>query len=234
MKNFVVSVSKLTDEYLMREACSMTFLGESHQSLLSIYKSEHSPARTQIFWISLTNIPLFVATHLIRHHVGSQPYQLTCRNDKNGGNPGLPQKLDKIKLQLSELMNHFRKGGVYTAEEHRMMDEMLAEMDWLKDNSDRQTPVNLGLCVNAQSLIDMAKLRLCCQASLETRQVFEAIRQQVCYVDSALAEMMVRKCIYRNGLCGEPNCCGYNSRPLFRIELEQYLKHFTLKQQGRL
>lgn len=234
MKDFIVSVRKLTDEELMREACGMTFLGESHQSLLSIYKSEHSPARTQMFWVTLENIPLFVSTHLLRHHVGSQPYQLTCRTDRNGGNPGLPAKLDELKAQLQELMSHFHKGGVYTAEQHQQMDKMLEEMDWLKYNADRETPVNLGLCLNAQSLIDMAKLRLCCQASFETRKVFEAIRYKISIVDEALAQMMVRKCIYRNGLCGEPRCCGYNSRPLFRIELEQYLKNFTQKQQGKL
>ena len=38
-----VTVRKYTDEALMRRACEMTFNGKSHQSLLSIYKSEHSP-----------------------------------------------------------------------------------------------------------------------------------------------------------------------------------------------
>ena len=233
MKDFIVSVRKLTDEELMREACGMTFLGESHQTLLSIYKSEHSPVRTQMFWVTLTNIPLFVSTHLLRHHVGSQPYQLTCRNDRKGGNPGLPFKMDMLKAQLQELMSHFHKGGVYTAEQHQKMDEMLEEMDWLKYNADRETPVNLGLCLNAQSLIDMAKLRLCCQASIETRKVFEHIRFKISEIDEALAQMMVRKCIYRNGLCGEPRCCGYNSSDLFKVELERYLENFTLKQQGK-
>jgi len=64
MKDFVVSVRKITDESLMREACEMTFLGNSSQKMLSIYKSEHSPVRTQIFWVTAKNIPLFVATHL--------------------------------------------------------------------------------------------------------------------------------------------------------------------------
>lgn len=234
MKDFTVSVRKLTDESLMREACEMTFLGESHQSLLSIYKSEHSPVRTQMFWITLQNIPLFVSTHLLRHHVGSQPYQLTCRTDRDGGNPGLPDKMEALKVKLKDLMSHFHKGSVYTAEQHQKMDEMLEEMDWLKYNADRETPVNLGLCVNAQSLIDMAKLRLCCQASFETRKVFEVIRYKISLIDNALAQMMVRKCIYRNGLCGEPRCCGYNSSALFKIELEQYLKNYTAKQQGKL
>lgn len=230
MKDFIVSVRKLTDEELMREACGMTFLGESHQSLLSIYKSEHSPARTQMFWITLKGIPLYVSTHLLRHHVGSQPYQLTCREDRNGGNPGLPAKMDVLKEKLTDLMSHFHKGGMYTGAQHSVMEEMLAEMDWLKENADRETPVNLGLCVNAQSLIDMAKLRLCNQASPMTRKVFEAIRQKISEVDNDLAQMMVRKCIYRNGICSEPRCCGYNSTPQFKVESEQYLSNYSEKQ----
>lgn len=234
MKDFIVSVRKLTDEALMREACEMTFLGESHQSLLSIYKSEHSPVRTQIFWITLKNIPLYISTHLIRHHVGSIPFQLTCRNDRPGGDPGLPAKVDAIKAQLTELLSHFHKGGVYTAVQHEEWTRICDELDWLKDNSDRKTPVNLGICVNAQSLIDMAKLRLCSQASEGTRIVFRAVKEKISEVDPDLAQMMVPKCIYRGSICGEPRCCGFNGTPKFREELKQYLSHFNSKQRGLL
>lgn len=96
MKDFTVSVRKLTDLELLQEACATTFLGTSHATLISLYKSEHSPVRTQLFWISLKNIPLFISTHLIRHHVGSVPFQLTCRDDRNGGNPNLIDKIDAV------------------------------------------------------------------------------------------------------------------------------------------
>lgn len=233
MKDFIVSVRKLTDEALMREACEMTFLGESHQSLLSIYKSEHSPVRTQLFWIKLKNIPLYISTHLIRHHVGSIPFQLTCRSDRDGGNPGLPAKIDAIKLQLTELLSHFHKGGVYTAVQHGEWERICEELDWLKDNSDRETPVNLGICVNAQSLIDIAKLRLCTGCAAKgTVVVFQAIKNEISKVDPDLASMMVRKCVYRNGLCGEPRCCGFNHTAAFDAELQEYVSHFSKKQIG--
>ena len=103
MKDFQVSVRKLTDLSLMREACEITFLGKSNQSLLSIYKTEHSPVRTQLFWVKLTSIPLYVSTHLLRHHVGSVPFQLSCRSDRNGGNPGLIEKLDEVINSISGL-----------------------------------------------------------------------------------------------------------------------------------
>lgn len=231
MKDFSVSVRKLTDETLMREACECTFLGESHQSLLSIYKSEHSPVRTQLFWIKLTSIPLFIATHLIRHHVGSVPFQLTCRDDKEGGNPGLIAKIDAVNEKLSMLMSMINSASYGTQEE--IIRSIIEELNWLKENADRYTPVNLGLCINAQSLLDMAKLRLCTgTAHAETVKVFKALKEEIKTVDPALATMMVRKCVYRNGLCGEPRCCGFNCTEAFTKELHDYRQNFSNKQMG--
>lgn len=219
MQDFTVSVRKITDIELMREACEMTFMGTSKQSLLSIYKSEHSPARTQLFWITAKSIPLFIATHLIRHHVGSTPFQLTCRDDRNGGNPNLKVRVDSI---VSNLKADLSK-----------VNDVIEELEWIKDNSDRYTPVNLGLFINAQSLIDIAKLRLCVgQAHKETIQVFNVIKDKVAEVDPDLANLMVVKCVYRGGICGEPKCCGYNSTKKFKEEMQNYISHYSTKQRG--
>lgn len=233
MKEFSVSVRKLTDEELMREACECTFLGKSNQSLLSIYKAEHSPARTQLFWVKMTDIPLFIATHLIRHHVGSVPFQLTCRDDRTGGNPGLIDKIDAINEKLAMLLSMINSSSYGTQES--MINGIIDELNWLKDNADRYTPVTLGLCINSQSLIDMAKLRLCTGcAHHETVAVFKALKAEIAKVDPALASLMVRKCVYRNGLCGEPRCCGFNHTPAFKVELSEYLAQYTNKQKGIL
>lgn len=231
MKDFTVSVRKLTDVNLLQEACATTFLGSSHATLISLYKAEHSPVRTQMFWISLKNIPLFISTHLIRHHVGSVPFQLTCRDDRNGGNPGLIQKIDSINEKLAVLLLMINQTS-YSAQEEAIQ-EIIEELNWLKDNADRYTPVNLSLCINAQSLIDMSKLRLCTGcAARETVIVFRAIKNEIAKIDPDLASMMVRKCVYRNGLCGEPRCCGFNNTPAFEAELRDYVSHFSKKQKG--
>lgn len=231
MKDFSVSVRKLTDVDLLREACATTFLGTSHASLSSLYKSEHSPVRTQMFWISLKNIPLFISTHLIRHHVGSVPFQLTCRDDRNGGNPGLIDKIDAINEKLSMLLSMINRASYGTQEE--IIRDIIEELNWLKENADRYTPVNLSLCINAQSLLDMSKLRLCTGcAARETVIVFKAIKNEIEKVDPDLAAMMVRKCVYRNGLCGEQRCCGFNHTAAFRAELRDYVSHFSEKQIG--
>ena len=102
----------------------------------------------------------------------------------------------------------------------------------LKENSDRNTPVKLGLLINAQSLIDMAKLRICIMAHQETREIFLALREEIALIDEDLAHMMVRKCVYRGGICGESNCCGFNNTPAFKKELTDYLSRFSDKQAG--
>lgn len=231
MKDFTVSVRKLTDIDLLQEACASTFLGKSHATLISLYKAEHSPIRTQLFWISLENIPLFISTHLIRHHVGSVPFQLTCRDDRNGGNPGLIDKLNAVNEKLAMLLSMINQSSY--GEQESLIRSIIVELNWLKDNSDRYTPVNLSLCINAQSLIDMAKLRLCTGcAARETVIVFQAIKNEIKKVDPNLASMMVRKCVYRNGLCGEPRCCGFNHTKAFDAELKDYVSHYSEKQRG--
>ena len=95
-KNFSVTVRKLTDRDLMLEACESTFIGKSNQSLLSIYKSEHSPARTQLFWITIKNAPLFAVSHMVRHHIGIEKFQLTMRNDRHGAKDQCPYIADRL------------------------------------------------------------------------------------------------------------------------------------------
>lgn len=227
MDEFTVSVRKLTDEELMREACESTFMGKSHASLLDLYKAEHSPVRTQMFWVTLKHIPLFISTHLLRHHVGSVPFQLTCRDDRKGGNPGMRSKIDEVINKLKEVRNYER-----IATRTMTLDDVCNELEWLKDNADRYTPVNLSLLVNAQSLIDMAKLRLCNQAHAETRIVFNCIKEEIAKIDPSLASMMVRKCVYRGGLCGEMRCCGFNNTQAFQSEMKDYASNFSCKQIG--
>ena len=209
------NVEKITDEKIMREACEATFDGKSKQSLLSMYVSEHSPVRTQQFWIQLENIPLFVSTHLLRHHVGSQPFALTHRSDRNGGGYDLPHIVEELKCMIE------------CADEETDYEEINNKLDFIAENCGRMTPTNLSLYINAQSLIDMAKSRLCTMASKETRDVFDMIHDCIRDVDSDLATMLVPKCVYRGGLCGEGrNCCGLNASSNFNEKYDYYFKLF--------
>lgn len=216
-KDLHINVKKLeipnkTPEEFAQEVCEMTFLGKSKIPLSKLYRSEHSPVRTQIFWITFKNIPLFISTHFIRHHVGSTPFQLTCRDDRKGGNVDLKTKL----RQFAEKCSFFDVNDTDIVE--------------LYNSIDRYTPVNLGLLVNAQALMDMAKLRECQQSHKETIYVFKELVKEIGKIDESLAKYMVPKCVYRGGICGEPMACGWNKTKAFENELKKYISNFDENQ----
>jgi len=79
-----ITVKKITDISLMRKACSFTIGHESKAGLAKMYRSEHSPIRTQLFWIEMEDIPSFVSTHFVRHKIGVEHFVLSKRDDRGG------------------------------------------------------------------------------------------------------------------------------------------------------
>ena len=51
-----------------------------------ILRAEHSPIRGLIFCFKITNLKSWVATHLVRHHVGVEKWVRTQRTDRTGLN----------------------------------------------------------------------------------------------------------------------------------------------------
>lgn len=74
---------------------------------------------------------------------------------------------------------------------------------------------------NPQALINMARKRLCNQASAETREVMQEMKNEVSKRDKFLARVMVKECVYR-GFCPEMQGCGYDRTEKFKKELEEY------------
>lgn len=73
---------------------------------------------------------------------------------------------------------------------------------------DRYSPVNHRFIANAEALLNMARRRLCFQASDETREAMKMIKEAIREVDPDLAHYMVPNCVYRGGICPEPKPCG--------------------------
>lgn len=73
---------------------------------------------------------------------------------------------------------------------------------------DRYTPVTHRFIANAESLMHIARRRLCFQASKETREVIMLLKEEIRKIDPALAKFMVPNCVYRGGICPEPKPCG--------------------------
>lgn len=156
-----ITATKITDESLMRRACEFTINKESKMSLEKIYKCEHSPMRTQMFWIEMFDIPTFVSVHLRTHSVGITHFVKSNREDRPG----------------------------YTGD------------------GGRRHPVNHAMLLNAESLINLSRKRLCNQAHAETIEVMKGIKEAIKDIDPDLYPRMVPNCEYR-GACYEPNPCG--------------------------
>lgn len=74
---------------------------------------------------------------------------------------------------------------------------------------------------NAQALIFISRRRLCGQASPETRQAWQEVKDAVAERDPILASVMVPECVYR-GFCPEFHSCHYVDKPEYREALEAY------------
>lgn len=86
----------------------------------------------------------------------------------------------------------------------------------------RLTPVNMSMTCNAQALINISRKRLCNCASKETREVWQAVKDEIQKIDPIMAKHMVRECTYR-GFCPELHCCGFISNAKAVEERSKYL-----------
>jgi hypothetical protein len=75
----------------------------------------------------------------------------------------------------------------------------------------QDAPVNHVMDLNAQSLVNMSRKRLCFKADPVTRSLMESIKAEIEKSDPLLSSFMVPECIYRNG-CHEFQSCGYFER----------------------
>lgn len=74
---------------------------------------------------------------------------------------------------------------------------------------------------NAQSLINISKVRLCSCASKETREAWINVINELRKIDPILADKCVPSCIYR-GFCPEIKSCGYYKTEEFKKRLKEY------------
>lgn len=79
-----VEARKITDEALLREIMGFILDKESTMTLKKIYRTKHSPLRTQLFLFKM-NITTEVSVHLVRHAaVGQFHYVSSNREDWSG------------------------------------------------------------------------------------------------------------------------------------------------------
>lgn len=197
-----INVTKLTDVDLLRKANSFTTGKDSKMTLADAYKYGHSPIRTQLFWIELRDIPLFVASQLVRSHVGVQFFQKSKRTDRGG------EDFAEVCEHLAQCVMEIDENDVCASNRQGMFQqEICDEIKSLPKRFDRLAPTDLACVINAEALINMAHKRLCFKASEQTRELMSAIVCEVAQVDPNLAHYMVPMCAARGGVCSEPYGC---------------------------
>lgn len=81
--------------------------------------------------------------------------------------------------------------------------------------------VNMRLFLNAQELINISKVRLCCKAEKETRNVWKKVIEELSTIEPILAKFCVPSCIYRSS-CPEIKGCGYDKTYQFKKDIVEY------------
>lgn len=191
---------------------------DCQMSLATAYKNRHSIIRSQLFFVELTDIPLFVASQMVRSHVGVQFFQRSKRTDRGGED--FSAVCEDIALALSE------NGSDYG---HLAVASNLAIQDILKlpNRFDRYAPTDLAFIINADALMNMSHKRLCTKASQETREIWQTVCAKIKDIDPALYQHLVPQCLYRGGICGEPRSCGYCKTEIFKKALTFYKANFV-------
>lgn len=151
----------------------------STKFLDNIYTSEHSPIRVKTFLIEIKGIKSWIATHLVRHNIGYEPFVSTQRDDRVD-NP---------------IERDFKPQGAL---------------------------VNIDIVLNAQSVINVSKVRLCSKASKETREVWEKVVAEISAIAPELGAKCVPTCIYR-GFCPEEGPCGNVKTEKFKQWRKEYI-----------
>lgn len=129
-----------------------------------ILEARHSPIRYLTYSYYLKDIPSWVSVHLVRHHVGFQPYVKSQRNDR--------------------------------------------QHDYDRNSARQDTPVDMIIDINAESLMTLANKRLCMQAAEETRYVVSEMCRLAEEATPELEGLLVPMCVYHGGKCHEMRPCG--------------------------
>lgn len=90
-----------------------------------------------------------------------------------------------------------------------------------RDDLPQGAPNDQDFVMNAQTLKNISRKRLCTCASKETREAWNMVKDEIRKFDPVMADKMVRNCVYC-GFCPELSSCGFTETEAFKKELEAY------------
>ena len=163
-----------------------------------VIMAEHSPIKLVEYLISFKDLRQWVGVHLLRHE-HMLPFIHSQRVDRR-------EDIDSLTERVMSII-----------EEDVKSDESFNKRDYLFQGESNDQ----DFVVNAQTLINISRKRLCHCASKETREAWIAVKEAIKEFDPIMASFMVPNCIYR-GRCPEMNTCGYYKTDKFKKELDEY------------
>lgn len=90
-----------------------------------------------------------------------------------------------------------------------------------RDDKPQSAPVKAVFRMNAQSIINISRKRLCSLADEDTLKCWKQVIANISQIEPILANICVKECIYR-GFCPEKNSCGYSNTASFVNNLLSY------------
>ena len=83
---------------------------------------------------------------------------------------------------------------------------------------------DMDVFINAQSLINVSRKRLCKKASPETIHAWKCVKAEMEKLDPEMAGVMVPECIYRGFCPYYDESCGYAATPQFTEDRIKYIR----------
>ena len=132
---------------------------------VKMLRCRHSPIRKLPFAFYISDMPYWLHTELVRHHIGIEKYVKSQRDDRND--------------------NEVPRG-----------------------KKPQDTPVNMIIDLNAESLITIMNKRLCGAAAKEMQKLMLMIRKEVIKTNPEFAQFLVPMCLYHNRCDEFASCRG--------------------------
>lgn len=163
-----------------------------------VLMAEHSPIKLVEYRISFFLLRQWVGVHLLRHE-HTIPMIHSQRGDRN-------EETLKYAEKIMAIIGDDINGCSGNTARDYLPQGVRNDQDFY---------------VNAQTLINISRKRLCACASKETREAWSLVRDAIREQDPVMAAFMVPNCIYR-GRCPERQSCGYYQTPAFDKALNEY------------
>lgn len=124
----IKKITDISDAHLAIES-TMRDGFEAKCTLDQLYLWEHSPSRTQLFWVVLRGVPTKVSVHFVRHAaVGQQHFVMSNRSDRGGEGDEVVTRNSPVNhrmmLNAQHLIDMSRRRLCYQAswETHQVME----------------------------------------------------------------------------------------------------------------